>query len=163
MRVHPPVHHSSLLKPRRDLNALPVVDKGNRRHFAASLCRPEGRDEFRLRLIGAQRKLLAIRFTRTTVVHPSFAEHFELPLVVQCAGSGPCRPAALVCHKIQELLSPLARQLLRPDRLTGGGDVGVSLEVPNLAELAQTLRVLKMCSSPQDGTIPSGGDGIGAA
>src|SRR5215207_4809501 len=101
MRVHPPVHHSSLLKPRRDLNALPVVDKGNRRHFAASLCRPEGRDEFRLRLIGAQRKLLAIRFTRTTVVHPSFAEHFELPLVVQVQAPGPADQRRLYVTKFK--------------------------------------------------------------
>ena len=28
-------------------------------------------------------------------IHSTVAEHFELPLVLQCAGSGPYRPAAL--------------------------------------------------------------------
>jgi hypothetical protein len=32
-------------------------------------------------------------------VHPSVAERFDLPSVVQCAGSGPYRPLAVAKHK----------------------------------------------------------------
>ena len=52
-----------------------------------------------LNLLAAALGYLKVRdITSNAMVHPSVKERFDLPCVVQCAGSGPYRPKALIGH-----------------------------------------------------------------